>query len=65
MSNFESTFEEEVLQRLARIETYVEMAHGKFDDHDKRLAAVEKRQWFYAGGAGVLGAVLGHFGFHV
>jgi hypothetical protein len=65
MANFDCTFEEEVLQRLARIETYVEIAPVKFEDHEKRLRAVEKRQWMIAGAAGVFGALCDHLGFRV
>lgn len=52
--------------RLTRIETkldiVVEHLTKKDDDHEKRLRTMERRQWQYAGGIGVIGFVAAKIG---
>jgi hypothetical protein len=58
----------EVVERLARIETKLDTTLSTGRDHEKRLRAVEKRQWYHTGGVAVIGfiaAKLGLPGFHI
>ena len=60
----EVPFEDEVIDRLARIETHLEGINGQRADHEHRLRSLEKRQWVLAGAAAVLGPVLAKLGLH-
>ena len=53
-------FEDDVIDRLARIEERV----SAVPDHETRLRTVEKRQWLLAGVAVGLGPLLSKLGFH-
>jgi hypothetical protein len=55
-------FEEEVIDRLARIETTLESAAGSRQDHETRLRKVEKSQWLLFGGAACIAPLLQHIG---
>ena len=52
----------EVVERLARIETKLDAALATDADHEKRLRAVEKKQWWLSGVAAVVGFLASHFG---
>ena len=56
MANTNMTFEEEVIDRLARIET----SALALNDHEVRIRKVENRQTTWLGGAGVIGLVGGY-----
>lgn len=56
-----ASFEEDVIDRLARIEERVTASAAHGDDHEKRLRAVEVRQWAVAPVAATFGALLGPF----
>lgn len=47
-----------VREALGRIETKVDTVISRLDGHDTRLASVEKRQWFTAGGVSLAVAML-------
>ena len=53
---------QEIVERLARIETKLDNALDKDKDHESRLRATERNQWFFSGIAAVIGSFLGgHF----
>jgi len=54
-------FEQDVIERLTRIETHVE----PIADHEKRIRSVEGRLGFLSGAIGLMAPVLGWFGLHV
>jgi hypothetical protein len=54
-------YEQEVIERLTRIETKIEAAA----DHEPRIRSLENRQWALSGGLGIVGVVLGWLGYHV
>lgn len=54
---YATSFEAEVLQRLARIEAHAEGANLHVADHETRVRVIEKRQWYVAGVAGVVAFV--------
>lgn len=51
--------EREVLDRLTRIETKLDVANGRVDDHETRLRKLERAVWLAAGFATAGGGVLG------
>jgi hypothetical protein len=53
-------FEDDVIDRLARMEAHLETSTGQTADHETRLRSVEQRQWLLAGAAAVLGTVANH-----
>jgi hypothetical protein len=59
------TFEQEVIDRLARIETHVESAAVRLSDHEVRVRSLERRQWLLAGAAAALGPFLSKLGIHL
>jgi hypothetical protein len=61
MKHAADTFEEEVIDRLARIEVTLE----SLPDQETRIRNLEKRQWMLSGAAAVLGATLSKFGIHI
>lgn len=63
--NREPTFEEDVIGRLARIETLLAAVDGRGSDHETRLRAQEHRQWWLAGAAAVVAAWLARHGIHL
>jgi hypothetical protein len=65
MSHEVDTFEEEVIDRLARIETTVASMPPRLQDQETRIRNLEKRQWMLSGAAAVLGATLSKFGIHI
>lgn len=52
----------EVLTRLARIETKLDVAIGRVDDHETRIRRLERAVWVAAGaaatGGGIVGAII-------
>ena len=52
------SFQEDVVQRLVRIETLGENATESHLDHEARIRGLEKRMWTVGGAAAVVGAVL-------
>lgn len=52
------TFEDDVIDRLARIEEHTAQTAAAMADHETRIRTVEKRQWLFAGGTGLLSALL-------
>jgi hypothetical protein len=65
MTHAADTFEEEVIDRLARIETTLESMTPRLLDQETRIRSLEKRQWILSGAAAVLGATLSKFGIHL
>jgi hypothetical protein len=55
------TFEEEVVDRLARIETTLK----SLPDQETRIRSLEKRLWILSGAAAVLGPTLSKLGIHI
>ena len=53
---------EDVVQRLTRIETKLDAALECDKDHEKRLRAVEHRQWWMSGAAAIIGVIASYFG---
>lgn len=45
----------EIIDRLARIETKLDIGQEKFGDQEKRLRNVEKELWLHRGAAAVVG----------
>jgi len=62
---FEHDFQNEVIDRLARIEERLVSSITDGADQEERLRQVEKRQWFLAGVAAVAGSLLGKVGLHI
>jgi hypothetical protein len=58
------SFEDDVIDRLARIESNQSDRNAQTEDHEKRLRSVERRQWIFAGAAAALGPVLAKLGIH-
>lgn len=52
------TFEEEVIDRLARIETSTMADKKASDDQEERLRSLEHRQWFLAGAVALLSTAI-------
>lgn len=65
MAEYVKTFEEDVVERLTRIEEHTASGRVRVDDHEGRIRAMEKRQWLLAGAAVVLGPVLAKLGLHI
>lgn len=65
MSEYEKTFQEEVLERLTRIEEQSLGYRVKGDDHETRIRTVEHRQWMFAGAAVAIGPLLAKLGIHL
>jgi hypothetical protein len=63
--DFEHDFQNEVIDRLARIETNQTAELAGRQDHEVRLRTLEKRQWFLAGVAAVAGTLLGKIGLNI
>lgn len=51
--------DEGVGERLARIETKLDSALGRLDDHEPRIRKLERIVWIGAGLAGAAGGYLG------
>lgn len=49
----------EVLERLVRIETKLDAAISRADDHETRIRRMERMLWLAAGAATAAGGVLG------
>jgi hypothetical protein len=58
-------YEQDVIDRLARIEERIDAFTASKIDHEDRLRTLEKRQWFLSGVAIVVGALLGKVGLHI
>lgn len=43
---------------LGRLDGKMDLVIAKLDGHDRRISAVEKRQWWATGAAAVAGAVI-------
>ncbi|MEU9888678.1 hypothetical protein [Sphaerisporangium sp. NPDC051011] len=54
-----TTEDREVLDRLVRIETKLDMAINRGDDHETRLRKLERLVWIAAGAAATGGGVVG------
>jgi hypothetical protein len=63
--NRDVPFEEDVIDRLARIETALESLGARATDHEGRMRQLERRQWVLAGVAASLGPVLAKLGIHL
>jgi hypothetical protein len=63
--NPDVSFEDDVIDRLARIETHLENTISRSKDHETRLRTLERRQWLLAGAAACLAPVLAKLGFHI
>ena len=63
--NRDVPFEEDVIDRLARIETALESLGARATDHEGRMRQLERRQWILAGIAGTAGPVLARLGIHI
>jgi hypothetical protein len=44
-------------ERLARIETKLDAVIERGRDHEKRIRAVEVKQWFASGAAAIVGSI--------
>lgn len=55
-------FEEEVIDRLARLEVTLESAVASRGDHEGRIRKIEKSQWLLFGGAACIAPLLQHIG---
>lgn len=53
-----TVIESEVAERLARIETKVDMLLGGEKKTDRRLSAVEQKQWYHSGALALGGFIL-------
>ena len=51
--------EREVLDRLVSIETKLDIAISRVDDHESRVRRLERVVWIAAGAASAAGGVLG------
>lgn len=49
---------EENSQQLGRIEAKVDILLSRTDEQDRRLRAVERKQWWAAGAAAAVGTIL-------
>lgn len=58
-------FEDDVIDRLARIEQTLEGINGQRADHETRIRQLERRQWILPGIAIALGPVLNRLGVHL
>ena len=65
MTHLDVTFQADVIDRLARIESGVESHTLRTADHETRLRSLEKRQWLLAGAAAALGPILTKMGIHL
>lgn len=52
------SFEEDVIDRLARIETAANAAGISHIDHELRIRGLERRMWTVGGAAAIVGAIL-------
>lgn len=55
----------EIIERLTRIETHTETLLTRFDKIEARTASVEKKQWMHTGALVVLAPYLAKFGIHL
>ncbi len=46
---------------LTRVEVKLDSVLTRGDDHETRIRALERKVWLVAGGAAVLGGILGNF----
>lgn len=58
------SFEEDCIDRLARIETNLQAAIASDVDMENRVRSLEKRQWHFLGALAILGALLAKFSIH-
>jgi hypothetical protein len=63
--NRDVPFEEDVIDRLARIETALESLGNRAADHEGRVRQLERRQWILAGVAATAAPVLARLGLHI
>jgi hypothetical protein len=63
--NRDVPFEEDVIDRLARIETALESLGNRASDHESRVRQLERRQWVLAGIAATAAPVLTRLGLHI
>ncbi|HEX4816711.1 MAG TPA: hypothetical protein VFV66_28550 [Nonomuraea sp.] len=48
-----------IIERLARIETKLDNAIGRADDHETRIRRLERALWLVTGAAAAVGGALG------
>lgn len=58
-------FEQDVVERLARIEVHLENFTEHNRDIEERVRAIETKQRYLTGASAVLTMVLGFLGYHV
>jgi hypothetical protein len=57
--------DQEVLERLTRIETKLDAAISRGDDHEHRLRRLERAVWVATGAAAAVGGAVGSVAHHL
>ena len=65
MTNTSMSFEEDCIDRLARIETNLQAAIASDKDMEDRVRSLEKRQWHFLGALAIFGAMLAKFSHYI